>query len=112
MMACRTALFQVMNWDVDTMPYWKHTIVAASFATGSFVLGLFVPNVSMVFGLAGALCGSFIGFIFPALFVMYADNWSLKSKGILMYAATYTLLICGVIGIVFGTTSTIYGMVQ
>ncbi|CCW59553.1 unnamed protein product [Phytomonas sp. EM1] len=112
MMACRTALFQVMNWDVETMPYWKHTIFAGSFATAGLILGLFVPNVSMVFGLAGALCGGFIGFVLPALFVMYAGGWSLKSEGLFMYIATYILLLFGVVGIVFGTTCTIYGMVQ
>ncbi|AYU81246.1 putative amino acid transporter aATP11 [Leishmania infantum JPCM5] len=108
MLACRTALFQVMHWDVETMPYWKHTLVSVPMAIGALILGLFVPDINIVFGLAGALSGGFIGFVFPALFVMYAGSWNLKKVGIWYYLATYFLLICGVVSIVFGTVSTVY----
>lgn len=111
MLACRTALFNIVHWDVDTMPYWKHTIVSVTFAVGALILGLFVPDINVVFGLVGSFCGGFIGFVFPALFVMYAGNWSLKTVGIWYYLATYFLLICGVIAIVFGTGSSIYSAV-
>lgn len=111
MLACRTALFNIVHWDVETMPYWKHTIVSVSFAVGALVLGLFVPDINVVFGLVGSFCGGFIGFVFPALFIMYAGNWSLQTVGIWYYLATYFLLICGVIAIVFGTGSSIYGAV-
>lgn len=108
MLACRTALFQVMRWDVETMPYWKHTLVSVPIAIGALILGLFVPDINIVFGLAGAFSGGFIGFVFPALFIMYAGSWTLKKVGIWYYLGTYFLLICGVISIVFGTISTIY----
>ncbi|XQJ29282.1 Transmembrane amino acid transporter protein/Tryptophan/tyrosine permease family, putative [Leishmania guyanensis] len=108
MLACRTALFQVLHWDVETMPYWKHTLVSVPIAIAAFVLGLVVSDINIVFGLAGSLSGGFIGFILPALYVMYAGNWSLKSVGIWHYLGTYFLLISGVIAIVFGTISTVY----
>lgn len=111
MLACRTALFNVVHWDVATMPYWKHTIVSVSFAVGALILGLFVPDINVVFGLVGSFCGGFIGFVFPALFIMYAGNWSLSTVGIWYYLATYFLLLCGVIAIVFGTGSSIYAAV-
>lgn len=111
MLACRTALFQVVNWNVDTMPYWKHTIVSTLFAVGALILGLFIPDVKIVFGLAGSLAGGFLAFLLPALFVMYSGNWSLRTVGIWHYLATYLMLVCGVIAIVFGTGSSIYDLV-
>ncbi|KPA73905.1 putative amino acid transporter aATP11 [Leptomonas pyrrhocoris] len=112
MLACRTALFSVVHWDVETMPYWKHTIVSVTFAVGALILGLFVPDINIVFGLVGSFCGGFIAFIFPALFVMYAGNWSFTTVGVWYYLATYFLLICGVIAVVFGTGSSIYSAVM
>ncbi|KPI90304.1 putative amino acid transporter aATP11 [Leptomonas seymouri] len=111
MLACRTAFFNVVHWDLETMPYWKHTLVSLPLATGALILGLFVPDINVVFGLAGSFCGGFIAFVFPALFVMYAGNWSFTTVGIWHYFATYFLLICGVIAIVFGSGSSIYGAV-
>ncbi|ORC86735.1 putative amino acid transporter, partial [Trypanosoma theileri] len=108
MLACRTALFQVVHWDVETMPYWKHSIFSVLFAVSALVLGLFVPDINIVFGLVGAFCGGFIGFVFPALFIMYSGNWSFRSVGWVQYLLTYFLLLAGVVAIVFGTGSSIY----
>ncbi|EKG06023.1 amino acid transporter, putative [Trypanosoma cruzi] len=112
MLACRTALFQVLHWDVDTMPYWKHSLFSVPFAIGALVIGLFLPDINIVFGLVGAFCGGFIAFIFPALFIMYAGNWSYRSVGCVEYFLTYLLLLVGVVAIVFGTGSTIFSTIQ
>lgn len=112
MLACRTALFQIMRWDVDTMPYWKHTVFAGSFAAGALILGLLVPDIDIIFGLAGAFCGGFIGFIFPALFMMYSGKWGYQTVGWVSYVATYFLLLSGVVGVCFGSISTVYQTVQ
>ncbi|RNE95191.1 putative amino acid transporter [Trypanosoma rangeli] len=111
-LACRTALFQTMQWDVDTMPYWKHSIFSVTFAVGALLFGLFLPDVDIVFGLVGAFCGGFIGFIFPALFIMYSGNWSYKSVGAVQYFLTYFILVAGVVAIVFGTGSTVYSTIK
>uniref|UniRef100_A0A0A9Z273 Putative sodium-coupled neutral amino acid transporter 10 n=1 Tax=Lygus hesperus TaxID=30085 RepID=A0A0A9Z273_LYGHE len=82
MLACRTALFQCIRWEVDTMPYWKHTIVSTVFALGALLLSLFLKDINIVFGLVGAFCGGFIAYVFPALYIMYSGNWSRKTVGI------------------------------
>lgn len=110
MLACRRALFQVLHWDVVTMPYWKHTIVSTAFAVAALILGLFVKDISIVFGLCGALCGGFIGFVFPSLFFMYVGGFTLRKVGWVVYFATYFLLLSGVVAIVFGTCAAIYGL--
>ncbi|KEG07537.1 putative amino acid transporter [Trypanosoma grayi] len=112
MLACRTALFQILHWDVVAMPYWKHSIFSVLFAVGALVFGLFVPDINIVFGLVGAFCGGFIGFVFPSLFMMYSGGWSRQSVGWVQYLLTYFLLLAGVVAIVFGTGSSIYSTVQ
>lgn len=112
MLACRTALFAVLHMDVPSMPYWKHTLISSVFAVLALIIGLFFDYITIVFNLVGGLCGGFIGFIFPALFIMYAGNWSRQSVGWVSYLATYFLLCCGVVAVVFGTSDTIYSIVK
>lgn len=108
--ACRSALFPLVGWDPYTVVYWKYLIGAVSLAVLVLILGLFVPNVNMVFGFTGGVCGGFVGFILPALFIMYAGGWSLRSVGVVNYCCTYLILAAGVVAIVFGTGGTIYSV--
>ncbi|ORC86758.1 putative amino acid transporter PAT1 [Trypanosoma theileri] len=110
-MASRNAIYYIVGWDVDTLPFWKHCIVVVSLAVCSLLCGLFIPNINTVFGFVGAICGGTLAFLFPAVFMMYGGNWSLKSVGFGHYVLTYTLMMTGVVVIVFGTASTIYGAV-
>lgn len=112
MLACRTALFAVLHMDVPSMPYWKHTIISSIFAVCALIIGLFFDYIRVVFSLVGGLCGGFIGFIFPALFVMYAGNWSRERVGWVSYLATYFLMFCGVVAVVFGTGDSILSTVM
>ncbi|CBZ29113.1 putative amino acid transporter aATP11 [Leishmania mexicana MHOM/GT/2001/U1103] len=108
--ACRSALFPLIGWDPYTVVYWKYLVGAVSLALLVLVLGLFVPNVNIVFGFTGGVCGGFVGFILPALFVMYAGGWSFRSVGVINYCCTYLILFAGVVAIVFGTAATIYSV--
>jgi amino acid permease len=106
--ACRSALYPLIGWDPYTVAYWKYLIGAILLAVLVLMLGLFVPNVNMVFGFTGGVCGGSVGFILPALFVMYSGGWSLRSVGIVNYCCTYLILCAGVVAIVFGTGATIF----
>jgi amino acid permease len=93
---------------VDNIPFWQHLIVVLTLSVASLLCGLFIPSINIVFGFAGAISGGFLAFVFPALFFMYSGNFSLEQVGWFTYLNTYLLLICGVVGIVFGTGGTIY----
>lgn len=112
MLACRTALFSALSMDVPSMPYWKHSIISTCFAVPALMIGLFLSNITIVFDLVGSLCGGFIGFIMPALFIMYAGDWSREKVGWASFIATYFLLFSGVVAVVFGTGNTIYSTVK
>lgn len=116
MQPTRDSMYYCLSWhfpafkDISTVPFLLHALICTFTAIVACVLGLFIPSVNIVFGLVGSFCGGFLCFIFPALYIMYTGNWSRKSIGWFHYIATYLLLIAGVIGVVFGTVASIYGM--
>ncbi|KEG11555.1 amino acid permease [Trypanosoma grayi] len=111
MIPVRDAIYHVVRIDVKAISWWKNSLVCGFMATVSLIVGLFIPSVTIVFGVVGGFCGGFIGFIFPSLLYMYSGNWTLRSVGVLHYLGTYFLLIVGVIGVVFGTAAAVYGEV-
>ncbi|KPA73958.1 putative amino acid permease [Leptomonas pyrrhocoris] len=109
MIPVRQAVYYCFRADVHRLPWWKNACVCTFLALLSLVAGLFIPSINVVFGLVGGFCGGFIGFIYPAFMMMYAGNWTFSSVGWFHYFSTYLLLIVGVIGVVWGTASSIYG---
>ncbi|CCW71574.1 unnamed protein product [Phytomonas sp. Hart1] len=93
---------------IDNIPYLWHVIVVLIFSSVTLLFGLFIPKINTVFGFSGSVTGSFLSFIFPALFYMYSGGFSVEREGRFNYYVTYLLLICGVIGIVFGLVGAIY----
>ncbi|CAD2214008.1 amino acid transporter aATP11 [Angomonas deanei] len=109
--ALRDAGYHLLRLHVDTVPYWQHCLLMLVPATLALICGLFIPTLNTVLGLLGSLCGGTIGMIIPPLLIMYCGNFSLRKVGIVNYAATYLLLIGGVVAVVFGTSTTIYSTV-
>lgn len=112
MIPMRDAIYHFLNWNVETVPYWKHAIAMATPTTAALLCGLFVPTINTVLGLLGSLCGGIIGFVMPPLMFMYCGEFSLRNSGWLLYFGTYLLLCGGVISVAFGSTTTIYSTVM
>ncbi|CBH10714.1 amino acid transporter, putative [Trypanosoma brucei gambiense DAL972] len=110
-MACRNALYDVVGKTADSLPFWKHCVSVIVLSTAALLLGLFIPNVNTVLGFSGSITGGSLGFVFPALLIMYSGGFTWQKVGSLHYLATYVLLICGVVGIVFGTGASIWGTI-
>ncbi|CCW65204.1 unnamed protein product [Phytomonas sp. EM1] len=105
---CRCALFSLIDWDPQAASTKKHIIGSVGLAFLALILGIAVPNITIVFALSGGILGGSIGFMLPALFIMYSGNWSLKSVGVINYVCTYLVLLGGVAGLVFSTGSSLY----
>ena len=110
--ACRLPVYYILRRNIDTSPYWLHFCITIPICLCSFVLGLFVPDINIVFNLLGSICGGILAFLLPAFFVMYIGGWTLKRVGWVRLGLTYLNIIAGVVAIVFGTAVTIDGMVQ
>ncbi|KEG11412.1 putative amino acid transporter, putative,amino acid permease [Trypanosoma grayi] len=108
MIPCRNTVYYALGWDLDQLPYWKHIAVVTLISVIVLVCGLFVPRISTALNLAGAVCGGFIGFIYPVYFYMYSGGWTPANVGWFHYVMTYLTLIVGVVSVVFGTGATIY----
>lgn len=111
MIPFRDAVYHLIHWNADTVPYWRHAMVMTAICTVALICGLFIPAINTVFGLMGSLAGAFIGMVAPSLFHMYCGRFTLREAGPLQYFGTYLLLIGGVVAIVFGTCTTIYSTV-
>ncbi|CBH13912.1 amino acid transporter, putative [Trypanosoma brucei gambiense DAL972] len=107
----RDALYHCTGWHVDTVPYWKHSLIVTSITLAALLMGLFIPKASTVFGLVGAFCGGHIGLVLPPLFYMYSGGFTREKVGNIDFFGTYLLLFVGVVAVVFGTVSTIYNTV-
>nr|CCC96067.1 unnamed protein product [Trypanosoma congolense IL3000] len=109
----RDALYYVAGWgktsDVAT---WKNLVVSGVLSTLALVLGLVLPSIEVVFNFLGSFCGGFLAFILPALYYMYAGNFSVREVGWFNYIVTYQLIFVGVFAVVFGTALTIYDEVK
>ncbi|CCW71611.1 unnamed protein product [Phytomonas sp. Hart1] len=109
---CVCGLFPLLGLDPQTVSSKKYIMGSVGLAFVALILAVSVPNITMVFGLSGGVCGGTIGFIFPALFIMYSGNWNLRSVGIINFVSTYLVLIGGVVAIVFSTVSVVHSMIS
>jgi amino acid permease len=105
----RDACLQMMGYkDAYNTPSHVRVAVAGGLATFSIVVGLFVPGIQILFGLLGGVCGSSLAFIWPAVFAFRAGGWTVAEVGRANVVATWLLLICGVLGGVLGTATSLY----
>lgn len=96
---------------IRDVPFWLHALIIVIMSVLALILGLFIPSVDIVFGLVGSFSGGFLGFIYPALFIMYAGGWSLRQVGWFHYLTTYALLFSGVVAVTFGTAASVYSQI-
>lgn len=108
--ACRTAVFSLLGWNLQTVPFRKHLLVSLSMALINLMLGLFIPQINLVLSFFGGFCGGQVGFILPAIFSMYEGGWTRKSVGTPKFLLTYIILFAGILSVVVGTGSTIYSV--
>jgi amino acid permease len=105
----RDAVLQMMGHkDVYETPAKTRIAVAASLATASLVVGLFVPGIGVLFGVLGGVCGSSLGFILPAVFTMKLPGWGKEKVGFGNWLATWVLLVGGVVAGIMGTVISLY----
>ena len=80
------------NWDFS----WYRWICEALLLTGvAFLLAIFVPNITVVFGLTGSTCGSLVIFVYPGiLFAKTVPNIYGKILGI------FSAIFCGFLGVI------------
>ncbi|EPY33679.1 hypothetical protein STCU_02087 [Strigomonas culicis] len=97
---------------LDNIPLHWHLLIISAIGAVTLLLGLFIPAINTVFNFAGSICGSFLSFINPALFVMYAGDFTRKKVGLFMWLTAHLLLVIGVTALVFGTGATIYSVVS
>lgn len=87
---------------------WFNWLLSGFLATTALLCGLFVPNINIVFSLLGGVCGSFLGFLFPAYFFIHAGGFTYKNVGIWHFFGCFMLIIGAAVALVFGTAAAFY----
>jgi amino acid permease len=104
----RDAVVQLMGYrTVYETPSRTRLLVAGGLATGSLIVGLFVPGISLLFGILGGVFGSSLGYILPVVFAWKSGEWTVETVGWPDVIGTWALLIGGIICGIFGTAVTL-----
>lgn len=105
----RDAVLQMLGYRTAYLtPDYVRLPVSGLLATTSVIVGLFVPGVSVLFGLLGGICGSTLAFIWPSLFAMRTGKWTVENVGRVNVVAAWVLLVAGVLSGILGTAVSIY----
>mmetsp|Transcript_38240 Transcript_38240/g.118175 ORF Transcript_38240/g.118175 Transcript_38240/m.118175 type:complete len:444 (-) Transcript_38240:166-1497(-) len=108
----RDAVVQMMGYhNVYETPTRTRLLVAGCLATASIILGLFVPDIQLLFGVLGGIFGSSLGYILPVIFAWKSGEWTVETVGWPDVIGTWVLLIGGIICGVGGTVLTLYGTI-
>eukprot|EP01080_Neovahlkampfia_damariscottae_P007079 gene7079-11242_t len=80
------------NWDFS---YFRWIIEAILLTGIGYLLAVFIPNITVVFGLTGGTCGSLVIFVYPGiLFAKTVPNIFGKILGI------FSAIFCGFLGLI------------
>lgn len=109
---CINAIYLTIGWEPKRVSMLVHILFVAVLTLITLMLGLFWPQVEIVFNFVGGICGGSLGFILPTLFYMYAGNFTLQKVGVFNYFVSYLVLCAGAAAVVIGTATSIYSAVS
>jgi len=112
MFPTRDSILQLLGFEsVYAVSTKVRFAVVVPLAFSSLVCGLFIPNVTVLFGILGGVCGASLGFIWPATFALRSGTWTVAERGRLDVVVTWALLIVGLVFGVLGTAVSIYNQI-
>jgi amino acid permease len=104
----RDAVVQMMGYrNIYETPAKTRLLVAGLLATASIILGLFVPDIQLLFGVLGGVFGSSLGYILPVIFAWKSGDWTVEEVGYGDVIGTWALLVGGMICGIGGTVVTL-----
>jgi amino acid permease len=70
--------------------------------------GMFIPNITTVFGVIGGVCIGAIGYSIPALFAIRSGHWTVEKVGRVHVVCTWVLFFYGILCATVGTGVSVY----
>lgn len=108
----RDAILQVLGYkNAYVTPNRVRYLVCTLLAFSALLLGLFVPNVQILFSILGGVCGSSLGYCLPVFFAWKAGviSWS-ETK--FHFIVSWFIFAVGAVFGTLGTLTTIIGLFQ
>jgi amino acid permease len=94
--------------EAPTASETQRIIVVLIICVAILLAGLFIPNITTVFGIIGGLCIGAIGYTIPALFAIRSGHWTVDKVGRVHVYMTWILLVYGMLCALVGTGVSIY----
>jgi amino acid permease len=105
----RDAVVQVLGYkDAYSTPTKVRIAVCVCLSTTSLIVGLFVPDIDLLFGILGGVFGSSLGYVLPVIFAWKSGEWTRETVGLPDVVASWVMLVGGTLVGIGGTVMTIY----
>ncbi|KAF8306122.1 hypothetical protein TcBrA4_0034840 [Trypanosoma cruzi] len=88
----RNAIYHIIGWDADELPYWKHCIAVTILSTIVLFCGLFIPKIQLCWALP-APSQAALSAIFFRRCLRCTRGLDVEEGGMRHYVCTYILLL-------------------
>lgn len=102
----RESVVLALGFNEDS-PSWIHSLVGGVLALLALLVGMYVPNITVLFDLLGGICGGSLAFFLPGFFALRSDLWEPEDVGMLHHLAAWVLTLFGLFMCVLGTYNSV-----
>lgn len=109
----RDSILYTLGWgSYLTVDWKKRCLVTFVLCLLALICGLFIPNITIVFGLMGGLGGSTLGFFFPGAYCIFTGGWTPNQVGWADFIGAWSYVVLGCLTFSLGTVASIYQIAQ
>ena len=108
----RDSILYTLNWgSYLTCDPKKRMLVTFILCVLALVLGLFIPSITIVFGLLGGLGGSTLGFLFPAMYCLFSGGWTPSQVGWVDFLGAWMFMFLACLTCAFGVVASVNSII-
>lgn len=109
----RDSVLYTLNWgSYMTCEPKKRMFVTFILCVLALICGLFIPDITLVFGLLGGLGGSTLGFLFPAMYCLFTGEWTPSAVGWFDVIGVWVYLFLACLTCSFGVVASVYSIMN
>lgn len=109
----RDSVLYTLNWgSYLTCDPKKRMLVSFLICASALVLGLFIPSITVVFGLLGGVGGSTLGFLFPAMYCLFSGRWTPKQVGWFDFIGAWSFMFLACLTCAFGVVASVNSIIN
>lgn len=109
----RDSVLYTLNWGsyMSCEPK-KRMLVTFIIALLALICGLFIPDITVVFGLLGGVGGAAFGFLFPAIYCLFTGEWTPSKVGWFDFLGVWLYLFLACLTCAFGVVASVWSIID